>query len=99
MESHGILFLNLCGNPEFVCKYYLWDIKGTYTVCLSSSLHIINQKPMINNIQYIFTQEIFYLQHILNDISELDTSFLDKGRVLHRLLAMEFYGFTSKIDF
>ena len=27
--------------------------------------------------KYIFTQEIFYLQGILNDINEQDTSFLD----------------------
>ena len=49
--------------------------------------------------QYIFTQEHFYLQGILNDINEQDTSFLDckhkhmtksgappeKVRVLYRL--------------
>ena len=27
--------------------------------------------------KYIFTQEIFYLQGIINDINEQDTSFLD----------------------
>ena len=53
------------------------------------------------------------LQGILNDINEQDTSFLDckhkhmmkSGappvivRVLHRLLPIEFHGFTSRIDF
>ena len=60
-----------------------------------------------------FTQESFYLQGILNDIKEQDTSFLDckhkhkmksgappdKVRVLHQLLTTEFHGFTIRIDF
>ena len=55
----------------------------------------------------------FYLQGILYDINEKDTSFLDgkhkhmiksrappdKVRVLLRLLPIEFLGFTSRIDF
>ena len=63
--------------------------------------------------KYIFTQESFNLQGILNDINEQNTSFLDckykhmmksgappyKVRVLHRLLPIEFYDFTSIIDF
>ena len=63
--------------------------------------------------KYIFTQESFYLQGILNDINEQDTSFLDckhkhmmksetppdKVGVLHRLLPIEFHGFTSRINF
>ena len=61
----------------------------------------------------IFTQESFYLQGILNDINEQNTSFLDckhkhmmksgappdKIGVLHCLLPTEFHGFTSRIDF
>ena len=61
--------------------------------------------------QIIFTQECFYLQGILNDINEHDTSFLDckqkhmiksgappdKVGVLYRLLPIEFHGFTSSI--
>ena len=63
--------------------------------------------------KYIFTQESFYLQGILNDIKEQDTSVLDckhkhmmksgappdKVRVLYLLLPVEFHGFTSRIDF
>ena len=63
--------------------------------------------------KYIFTQESCYLQDILNDINEQDTSFLDckhkhmmksgapphKVRVLYRLLPIEFHGFTSRTDF
>ena len=63
--------------------------------------------------KYTLTQESFYLQGILNDINEQDTSFLDckqkhlmkigappdKVGVLHRLLPIEFHGFTSRIDF
>ena len=59
----------------------------------------------------MFTQENFYLQGILNDISEKNTSFCDckhkhmmkngappeEFRVLHRLLPIEFHGFTSRI--
>ena len=59
-----------------------------------------------------FSQEIFYLQGILNDINEQDTSFLKckhkhmlksgappyKVRVLHHLLSIECHGFTSRID-
>ena len=61
--------------------------------------------------KYIFTQESFYLQGILNDINEQDTSFLnckhkhmmkrgappDKFGVLYRLLPIEFHEFTSRI--
>ena len=62
--------------------------------------------------KYIFKKESLYLQGILNDINEQDTSFLDckhkhmmkrappdKVGVLYRLLPIEFHGFTSKIDF
>ena len=61
--------------------------------------------------KYIFTQERFYLQGILNNINEQDISFRkqkhmvkrgappDKVRVLHPLLPIEFHGFTSRIDF
>ena len=59
------------------------------------------------------TQKISYLQGILNDINEQDTSFLDckhthmmkigappdKVGVLYRMLPIEFHGFTSRIDF
>ena len=59
--------------------------------------------------KYIFTQEIFYSQCILNYISEQDTYFLDckhkhmmktgappdRFRVLHCLLPIEIHGFTS----
>ena len=58
-------------------------------------------------------ENMSYLQGILNDISEQDTSFLDckhkhmmksgappdKFGVLYRLLSKEFHGFTSRIDF
>ena len=61
----------------------------------------------------IFTQECFYLQGIINDINEQDTSFLDckhkhmmksgappdKVGALHHLIPVEFHGFTSRIDF
>ena len=66
-------------------------------------------------LKFIFTQESFYLQGILNDINEQDTFFLDckhkhmmksgappdKFRVLHRLLPIhvDFHGFTKRIDF
>ena len=60
--------------------------------------------------KYIFTQESFYLQDILNDIYERDTCFLeckhkhmmksgappDKLEVLHRLSSIEFPGFTKQ---
>ena len=63
--------------------------------------------------KYIFTQESFSPQGILNDINEQDTSFLDckhkhmmksgsppdKFGVLHHLLPLESQGFTSRIDF
>ena len=63
--------------------------------------------------KYISTQESIFLQGILNDINEQDTSFLDckhkhmmksgappdKVGVLYRLLLIEFHGFTSRIDF
>ena len=64
--------------------------------------------------KYICRQESFYLQGILNNMNEQDTSFLDcrhkhmmksgaapdKVRVLHHLLPIkEFHGFTSRIDF
>ena len=62
--------------------------------------------------KYIFTQEHFGLQGILNDINEQDTSFLvckhkhmmksgappDKFSVLYRLLPIEFHRFNSKIS-
>ena len=63
--------------------------------------------------KYVFAQESFYLQGILDDINEQDTSFLDckhkhmmksgsppdKFGVLPRLLPTEFHGFSSRIDF
>ena len=63
--------------------------------------------------KYIFTQESFYLQGILNGINEQDRYFLnckhkhmmksgappDNVGVLHRLLPKEFHGVTSRIDF
>ena len=63
--------------------------------------------------KYISAQESFYLQGILNDINEQDTSFLDykhkhkikcgalpdKFRVLTIYLPMEFHGFTCRINF
>ena len=63
--------------------------------------------------KYISTQESFYLQGILSEINEQDTSFPDckhkhvvnsgappdKVRVLYRLLHIEFHGFISRIDF
>ena len=63
--------------------------------------------------KYTLTQGSFYLQGILNDINEQDTSFLDckqkhlmksgappdKVGVLHRLLPIEFHGFTRRIAF
>ena len=60
--------------------------------------------------KYIFTQGSFYLQAILHGINEQDTSFLNckhkhvmksgapPDKVLHRLLTIEFHGFTSLID-
>ena len=62
--------------------------------------------------KYIFAQESFYLQGIIDDINEQGTSFLDckykhmlkcgappdKVTVLHRLLPIEFHGFTSRIN-
>ena len=61
---------------------------------------------------YFFTQEGFYLQGILNDINEQDTSLLDckhkhmmksgappdKVGVLHYPLPIEFHGFTGRIN-
>ena len=63
--------------------------------------------------KHIFIQESIYLQGILNDINEQDTSFLDckhkhmmksgappdKVGVLYRMSHIELYGFTSRIDF
>ena len=62
--------------------------------------------------KYIFTQDSFYLQGILNDIAEKDTPFLDcKHKHMmksgappdksqsNRLLPIEFHGFNNKIDF
>ena len=63
--------------------------------------------------KYILTQESFYLKGMLNNINAQDTSFLDckykhmmksgappdKVGVLHRLLPIEFHGFTNRIDF
>ena len=62
--------------------------------------------------KYIFTQESFNLQGILNDINEQNTSFLDckhkhmmksgappdKVTVLYHLLPIESLGFTSRIN-
>ena len=62
--------------------------------------------------KYIYTQESFYVQGMLKDINEQDTSFLDckhkhmmqsgalpdKVGVLHRLLRIELHGFTSRIE-
>ena len=59
----------------------------------------------------IFTQESFYVQGILKDTNEQDTSFLDckhkhimksgappdKIGVLHRLLLIEFHGFRAEL--
>ena len=61
----------------------------------------------------ILTQTSFYLQGILDNINEEDTSFVDckhkhmmksgvppdKVRVLYRLLHIEFHGSTSRTDF
>ena len=63
--------------------------------------------------KYVFTQENFYLQGILNNINEQDTSFLDckhkhmmknrapprKVRIQYRLFPIEFHGLTGRIDF
>ena len=63
--------------------------------------------------KYIFKQASFYLQGILDDINEQDTSFLnckykhmiksgaphDKFRILLHQLPKEIHGFTSRIDF
>ena len=63
--------------------------------------------------KYVFPQDSFYQHGILNNITEQDTSFLDckhthmmknrastdKFGVLYRLLATEFHGFNSRIDF
>ena len=59
--------------------------------------------------KYIFAQESFYLQVILNDINERDTSFLDcKHKHMMKckappdtfgvLLTIEFHGFRSRIN-
>ena len=62
--------------------------------------------------KYIFEQESFYLQGILDDINEQDTSFLDckhkhmmksrappdKFQVLYRFVPIQFHGFTSRIN-
>ena len=63
--------------------------------------------------KYIFIQESFSQQGILNDINEQDTSFLDckhnhmmkigaspdKVGVLYCLLPIKFHTFTSRVDF
>ena len=60
----------------------------------------------------IFAQESFYLQGILDDINEQNTSFLNckhkhmmksgapphKFVVLYRIVIIEFHGFTSRIN-
>ena len=78
--------------------------------------HIFDCKMQLSlgrQLKYIFTQDILYLHHIFNNITEQDTSHLDckhkhmmksgaspgKVRVLYRLLPIEFHGFTSRIDF
>ena len=64
--------------------------------------------------KYIFAQESFYLPGILNDINEQDTPFVDckhkhmmksgapsdesQTPVLYGWLAVEFHGFTSRIN-
>ena len=62
--------------------------------------------------KYIFAHGSFYLQSIVNDISEQDTSFLDcknkhmiksgappdKFIVLYRMVPIEFHGFTCRIN-
>ena len=59
--------------------------------------------------KYIFAQESFYLQGILNDINEQDISFLDcKHKHMMKCgvppdkctvcFPIEFYGFTSRIN-
>ena len=62
--------------------------------------------------KYIFAQESFYLQGILDDINEQDTSFLDckhkhmmksgappdKFGVLYCMVTYRFHGFTSRIN-
>ena len=59
--------------------------------------------------KYIFMQEGFYLQGILNNINEQDTSFVDckhehtmksgapPNKVLHRLLSIEFHVSQAKL--
>ena len=60
--------------------------------------------------KYIFAQESFYLQGILNDINEQDTYFFD-GKHKHMMksgappdkfctiwLPIEFHGFTSRMN-
>ena len=56
----------MCSNRDSTVCYYNWKdpsfqtpgqvrkpfIKGTDTVCFSSSLYIINQKPMINRTHF-----------------------------------------------
>ena len=68
---------------------------------------------LVGKEKYIFTQETFYLQGILNDINVLGTFFLeckhkhmiksgappDKTGALYSLLLIDFHGFTSRIDF
>ena len=61
--------------------------------------------------KYIFAQDSFYLQCILDDINEQDTSFLDcKHKHMMKsgappdkfesvCLPIEFHGFTSRINF
>ena len=62
--------------------------------------------------KYIFAQESFYLQGILDDTNEQDTSFVDckhkhmmksgappdKFGVLFRMFTIEFHRFTSRIN-
>ena len=88
-------------------QYYSILISKQYIFDCKIKLCLVRQE------KYIFTQESFYLQGILNDINVQDTSFLDckhkhmmksgappdKVRVLYGLLPIEFYGFNSISDF
>ena len=82
------------------------SVNGVYFDCKTKLCLIVPGRHG----KYIFTQETFYLQFILNNINEQDTSYLDcKHKHMMKsgapsdkvkvLLPIEFHGFTSRIYF
>ena len=107
---HLLIFWFPVYSPDgAIIQYKYLNRVGLYFDCKTKLYLIVPDRDG----KYIFTQENFYLQGILNDTNEQDMGFLDykqkhmmkrgappdKVGVLPRVLPKEFKGFTSRIDF